>query len=152
MHYRFEPGFKQIGEIKPKFLFAGDFPVITRNIIVKQGQKLPYGTVVGRILDENKYVLCCKTTTPDPTDDVPNPDPVDIENGSEEPQGILTEDVDATDGDKTAIIYLTGQFNTNYISLGEGYTDGGEAKMEMLDKLRKLNIFTEIGVKAYPRT
>jgi hypothetical protein len=152
MHHRFKPEFNKIGETSPKFLFAGDFPVITRNITVQQGQKLSFGSVVGRITTDDKYVLCSKTNTPAPTDSVPNPVSVDISDGSQEPQGILTEDVDASESDQQAIIYLTGQFNSNCMEAGEGYETNEILNIEIADKLRKLSIFTETGVKAFPRT
>ena len=154
MHYRFEPGMGPLGETKPKFLHAGDFPMITRNITVKQGQRLSYGSVVGRIDDDDgEYVLCSKTTTPAATDADPNPAAVDVADGSQVPQGVLTEDVDATDEEKKAVIYLTGQFNYNAMQFGEGYAnEDGSPTREIEDKLRNLSIFMEKGIKAHPRT
>ena len=152
MHHRFEPGMGPLGETRPKFLHAGDFPMITRNITVKQGQKLSYGSVVGRVEADGEYVLCSKTTTPAPTDAEPNPAAVDVTDGSEIPQGILTEDVDATAEEKKAVIYLTGQFNYNAMRFGEGYlNDDGSPTREIADKLRLISIFMEKGVKAHPR-
>lgn len=135
MHHRFEPSMGKIGETKPKFLFAGDYPAITRNVLVKQGQNLTYGSLLGRDT-QGKYKLAAK----------------DAEDGSADLQGILTEDVDATSKDKEAIIYLTGQFNYNAMVFGNGYHEDGIPTQEAQDKLRQLNIFLEKGVKAHPRT
>ena len=136
MQHRFEPGFKKVGSTNPKFLFAGDFPVVTRNITVKAGQKLSYGSVMGRVTADGKYVLCSKGAG----------------DGSQDPQGILTENIDATDGDKTAVIYLSGQFNGNYMTAGGSYVTNGVITEELRDQLRKLSIFTENGIKAFPRS
>lgn len=135
MHHRFEPTMGKIGETGPKFLFAGDYPVITRNILVRQGHSLSYGSLLGRD-NEGKYKLAAK----------------DAEDGSADLQGILTEDVDANSQDKEAIIYLTGQFNYNAMVFGDGYHEDGIPTQEATDKLRQLNIFLEKGVKAQPRT
>ncbi|MFK7822779.1 MAG: head decoration protein [Oligoflexales bacterium] len=154
MHYRFEPGMGDLGETSPKFLHAGDFPIVTRSIVVKQGQKLAYGSVVGRIDgDDAQHVLCCKISTPAATAEQPNPQAVAVADGSEKPQGILSEDVDASEGDKEAVIYLTGQFNYNAMNFGEGYADeNGVPSQDITDRLRILNIYMEKGVKAHPRT
>jgi len=151
MQHRFKPGFRKIGETNPKFLHAGDFPVITRNITIKAGQDLPYGAVVGRVTADGKYVLCSKTSTAAATPNAPNPQPVAVNDGSQEPQGILTENVDASKADQQAVIYITGQFNTNYMSAGEGYEASNVLTTEICDKLRSLSIFTEAGVKAFTR-
>ena len=153
MHQRFEPGMGSLGSTKPKFLHAGDFPMITRSVTIKQGQKLSYGSVLGRLDDDGEYVLCKKTTVPEATEENPNPEPVEVTDGSQIPQGVLTEDVDASHEDKKAVIYLSGQFNYNAMHFGDGFTnEDGTPTREMVDKLRFISIFMEKGVKAHPRT
>nr|VFJ91539.1 MAG: Bacteriophage lambda head decoration protein D [Candidatus Kentron sp. H]VFJ92549.1 MAG: Bacteriophage lambda head decoration protein D [Candidatus Kentron sp. H]VFJ99407.1 MAG: Bacteriophage lambda head decoration protein D [Candidatus Kentron sp. H] len=42
-------------------------------------------------------------------------------NGSQDPHAILAEDVDATDADKSAVIYLSGEFDRDALTFGEGH-------------------------------
>ena len=128
MQHRFNPSFNKIGESVPSYLIAGDFPIVTRNITIKKGQKLSYGSIVSRD-SEGEYVFC--------------------EDKNQEPEGILTENVNANLEEKSGVIYLTGQFNVNCISVGDGYKEGEFLTFEIVDKLRKLGIYIESGVKAF---
>lgn len=117
----------QEGVYTPDNLFAGDFPVATDTVTIASGQNLKRGAVLGMVTATGKYVLSVATA----------------EDGSEEPVVILAEDIDATGGDVTAPVYLTGQFNARALTLGEGHTtDSVKAA------LRPLSIFIKDTVGA----
>lgn len=90
----------------PTQLSAGDFPIVIDSGVVAVGQVLKRGAVLGQVTDSREYVLC-KTAAQD---------------GSKAPTAILEQDVDTTDGAKTAPIRLTGQVLGNQLTLGEGLT------------------------------
>jgi hypothetical protein len=100
------PNYRQEGEFKPDNLFGGDFPVATDTVTIAKGQVQPRGAVLGVITASEKHVLSASAAG----------------DGSEKPVAILAEDVDATDADVTAPVYLTGQFNSRALKLGAGHT------------------------------
>ena len=63
--------------------------------------------------------------------------------GSQNPSCILLEDVDASAGDKTVTVGLTGEYNSNFMTFG-----GTDDKDTHKDSLRLLNIFIKTGVSA----
>jgi hypothetical protein len=99
-------GFTHQGEYKPENLIAGQFPRISRIVTVTGGAVLPQGAVLGRIAANGFYQLS----------DAGNQD------GSEMPDAILAEPVDATGGDVQAHAYFAGEFNARALSLGAGHT------------------------------
>ena len=107
------PKSETIGSFTPDNLQAGLFPVITETVTIKNGENLKRGSLLGRISESGKYVLS-HTTDSDGT--------TAIEDGSEEPRGILAGDVDASSGDKTGVMYKTGQFNSGSVTIGRGHT------------------------------
>ena len=58
--------------------------------------------------------------------------------GSKDVYGILAETVDASAEDKQAVVYLSGEFNSAALSVGEGYTVAG-----LIDTLRAKSIFVK---------
>lgn len=90
----------------PDNLIAGEFPRVAKTVTIAQGQVLTSGAVLGRITADGKFVLSAQAAG----------------DGSEVPRVILAEDVDATDGDVEATVYVTGEFSTNAITLGAGHT------------------------------
>ena len=79
-------GFTDQGKTKADNLLAGEFPRVSILVPITGG-KYERGTVLG-LTGSGKYTIC--TTTP---------------------EAILAETVDASDEDKEAVVYLTGEFN-----------------------------------------
>jgi hypothetical protein len=75
-------------------LYAGDFPRMQLPIVVVTGEVLVRGTVLGKVTASGKYAAYDNAAS----------------DGTEVAAGILCEDVDATDGDVTANMYVTGAF------------------------------------------
>jgi hypothetical protein len=79
--------------------FAGDAPIRTLPVTILSGQNLPALSVVGKV--SGKYILSVSTAG----------------DGSEAPDGILVDAVDATTGDANGIIYIAGDFNYNALNV-----------------------------------
>jgi len=94
-------------QYEPDNLIAGhEYPFYARDQVVKQGSGvLKRGTLLGKDGDD-KFLPSIATT----------------DDGSEEPRGILAEDVDTTDGDMVAVVFESGVFNSNSVIFGEGHT------------------------------
>lgn len=99
-------GFTDQGEYKPCNLIAGEYPRIERIITIASGSALTKGSVLGRVTASGKFIL----SEGDATD------------GSETPDAILAEDVDASEEDKQAVVYFSGEFNETALTLGNGHT------------------------------
>ncbi|MGX1176276.1 head decoration protein [Pseudomonas sp. R151218B TE3479] len=91
---------------RPSYLSAGDFPIAMDTGVIAAGQALLRGSVLGQITSSKEFVLCKAAA----------------EDGSQAPAAILDEDVDTTDGAKSAPIRLTGQVLSTQLHLGEGLT------------------------------
>lgn len=83
-----------------------DLSISTEIVLVKQGQVVTRGTLLGKITAEDKCILSLNAAV----------------DGSQVPKRILAEDVDATDGDVSAIVYKSGAFNIHSMTLGAGQT------------------------------
>ena len=99
-------GLTDQGEYKPCNLIAGEYPRIERIITIASGSALTKGSVLGRVTASGKFIL----SEGDATD------------GSETPNAILAEDVDASAEDKQAVVYFSGEFNENALTLGSSFT------------------------------
>ena len=99
-------GFNDQGRFTPDNLIAGEFPRISRHGVVTGSGVLPKGSVLGCITNDGRYQLSVAKAT----------------DGSENPDVILAETVDTTNGDQQALVYLAGEFNTHALHLGEGHT------------------------------
>ena len=99
-------GFTNQGEYKPCNLLAGEYPRIERIITIASGSALTKGSVLGRVTASGKFIL----SEGDATD------------GSETPDAILAEDVDASEEDKQAVVYFSGEFSENALTLGGSFT------------------------------
>ncbi len=111
----------------PDRLFAGDFPRATDSVTIITGQNLTRGALLGKITASGKYNLSLSTAV----------------DGSEVPEAILLEDVDATAADKVAPVALTGEFNEDSIVYGTGHT-----KSSVKAGLRDKGIFLKTPVSA----
>lgn len=134
----FRPGYETVGRVDYDHLLNGKkIPCLTHAVEVEPNKGiLRRGSVVS--LKNGKLVLCAKTLTVDSTDDdTDNPTTTTISDGSQNPYGILAEDVDTDASEKrSGQVYITGEFNKNSLTVGEGYT-----KDEMPALLRGLSIF-----------
>ena len=99
-------GLKDQGSYKPCNLVAGEYPRIERIITIASGSALTKGSVLGRVTASGKFSLSAS----------------DAGDGSETPDAILAEDVDASAEDKQAVVYFSGEFNETALTLGNGHT------------------------------
>lgn len=90
----------------PDRLLAGDSPLVPRKITVLSGQVLARGAVLGKITASGKYILSLSAAG----------------DGSQTPDLILADAVDATGGDKEAVAYATGEFNQSALVIGTAHT------------------------------
>lgn len=99
--------FKTEGTYTPDSLLAGNAHLlVARKVTVLSGQVLPRGAVLGIITAGGKAILSLAAAS----------------DGSQTPDLILAEDVDATGADATALAYERGDFNARAITLGTGHT------------------------------
>lgn len=100
----------------------------------------PEGTALGTVAVGATFASGIKFTIADGTPDFSVGDGFDITitagsgkavlslaaalDGSQAPDAILAEDCDASGGDKEALVYTRGDFNTNALTLGTGHTVG----------------------------
>jgi hypothetical protein len=91
----------------PGDIIAGNHDeLVGEKITIISGQNLVRGAVLGKITASGKYNLSLSAAS----------------DGSQTPDLILAEDVNATSGDKTAIAYSRGDFNTRFLTIGAGHT------------------------------
>lgn len=99
--------FKTEGTYTPDNLLAGNAHLlVARKVTVLAGQVLARGAVLGTITSGGKAILSLAAAT----------------DGSQNPDLILAEPVDATGGDVTALAYERGDFNGGALTLGTGHT------------------------------
>lgn len=109
-------------------LHAGDHPQQPRVRTIASGAgDLKAGAVLGRITASGKLVLVDSGSA----------------DGSQEPYGILGEDVNATAADKQARVYLSGHFNEEALSFG-----GADTVDTHRAALRDLGIYLSNNVDA----
>src|SRR5690625_1473540 len=108
-------------------LFAGAImPVITDSVTLKAGSAYLRGMVVALGAD-GKAVQVDSTA----------------EDGTDVPYGVVTDDIDATDGDVPAVLYLTGEFNARALIF-----KGSDTVDEFKSQLRSIGIFAKYTDKA----
>jgi hypothetical protein len=89
----------------PDELIAGRFCLVTDEVVIASGQNLVRGSVIGKVTASNKFILSLSAAV----------------DGSQTPVVILADDVDATGGDKRALVYRTGEFNEAALTFGTGH-------------------------------
>ncbi|MDP9965090.1 hypothetical protein J2W37_002810 [Variovorax paradoxus] len=105
MNYR--ASFSTEGVSASKVLVAGNAHLLVgRKVTLLAGAVYAAGTVLGVITASKKHTVSASAAT----------------DGSEEPDLILAETVDATAGDREALGYARGDFNTSALVLGAGHT------------------------------
>lgn len=112
----------------PDKLLAGDYPLVTDIVTILQGEVRTRGTCLGKITASGKHVIVDTGGTDD---------------GRRAPVAILAEDVDATAGDKQAVVYLSGAFNEAAVVFG-----GTDTAATHRTALRDLNIYLKKTVAA----
>lgn len=113
---------KQVGNSAYDELIGGTYPptIIGGAIIANGAGELKRGTVLGKITASGKYTKADSAAT----------------DGSNVGSAVLVEDVDATDGDVTTEIYISGMFNRNKLIFG-----GSDTADKQEDNLRIHNIY-----------
>ena len=109
-------GFTDQGSTTSDNLLAGEFPRIAELATVSGG-KYARGTILGKITASGKCTICTSAAT----------------DGSKDAYAVLA---DASEEDKQAIVYLTGEFNAAALTVGSGLTVDG-----LKDALRAKSIF-----------
>ncbi|WNO10429.1 head decoration protein [Teredinibacter sp. KSP-S5-2] len=99
-------GFIDQGSSVVDNLIAGEFPRVVMQITVGGGVDYPAGAVIGEIDDEQLFVFSA----------------AGAEDGSEIPEAVLAEPVDATQSPVQAMAYFSGHFNSQALTLGDGHT------------------------------
>ncbi len=99
-------GFNANGSVTPDNLLAGEFPRVSRMVTITGRGVLAVGTVLGKQTTDGHYRVSEAA----------------VHDGSEQPDAILAEEVDLAHGDVQARVYLTGEFNTQALTLGAGHT------------------------------
>jgi hypothetical protein len=89
----------------PDQLIAGG-ELLGKKVTIAAGQNLQRGAVLGKITASGKYVLSASGAA----------------DGSQTPDLVLAEPLDATGGDKDAMAYYQGHFNETKVILGAGHT------------------------------
>ena len=99
--------FQTEGAYTPDSLLAGNAHLlVARKVTVLAGQVLQRGAVLGTITSSGKAILSLAAAV----------------DGSQTPDLILAEAVDATGADATALAYARGDFNAGALTLGTGHT------------------------------
>lgn len=88
----------------PQILADGKYT--TRKVTILSGQNLVAGSGIGKITASGKYILSLSAAV----------------DGSQTTDMFTTQDVDATGGDKEAIVYETGTLVGSALTLGAGHT------------------------------
>ena len=109
-------------------LFAGHLPIQTRSITILSGEDvLARGSVLGKVTADGKYRLSLSAET----------------DGSEVPDVILLNDIDATSADVVTVAAIAGEFNENKLTIGTGHTADS-----IREGLRDKGIFLKGSVEA----
>lgn len=108
------------GTLVNSSLINGEYPRVTKKVTIISGQNLSEGALLGAITTSGKYNLSLQAAA----------------DGSQTPVAVLAHAVDATSGDKEAIVYLTGEFNSAAMTFGTGHTASS-----VQAALRDLSIF-----------
>jgi hypothetical protein len=106
MAYDFKPGFTNEGSTSDDLLVGGDHPIRTLGVTIASGQNLLRGALLGKVTATGKFILSLSAAS----------------DGSQNPVGILGEDVNATDGDVVSFEYVAGDFNSRKVTFGTGHT------------------------------
>ena len=90
----------------PGGLIVGDYPIMVRHVTLVSGQNLPRGAVLGKVTVGGKYTLSLAASG----------------DGSETPKSVLAEAADASGGDMTVPVYVSGEMADDQLTYGTGHT------------------------------
>lgn len=103
----FNPAYNDAeGSFNPDLLVAGDHPVRTKGVTIASGQNIVRGALLGIITAGSQAILSLAAAV----------------DGSEVPNCIAGEDIDATAGAVESFAYTAGDFNSNAMTFGTGHT------------------------------
>lgn len=99
--------FETAGAYSPDQLIAGNAHLlVARTVTLLAGTAYVRGMVLGKVTASSKFTLSASAAA----------------DGSEDPDVVLAETVDATDGDRQGLIYSRGDFSSHAVTLGAGHT------------------------------
>ncbi|MET3134761.1 hypothetical protein AAKU55_005063 [Oxalobacteraceae bacterium GrIS 1.11] len=101
----FLPGLQAL-QFNPDQLIAGNHKLTTDSVTFLSGQVLQRGAVLGKITASGKYTLALSAAV----------------DGSQVPVAIAADAIDASAGDVSGGIFLSGEFDANALTLGAGIT------------------------------
>lgn len=101
-----QAGYTDNAPYNPKNLLARTDGATTRKVTIASGNTLVAGAVIGEITASSKYILSLAAA----------------EDGSETPDLVLAQDVDASDGDVEALAYEHATVVASALTLGTGHT------------------------------
>jgi hypothetical protein len=90
----------------PDRLVVDSTSLLSRKVTILSGQNLARGAVVGKITASGKYVLSLSAAV----------------DGSQTPDGILAEPIDASGGDKEGLVHFRGRFDSTACTFGSAHT------------------------------
>ena len=111
-------------------LFAGDYPKKTKPVTVLSGENVVKGQLMGKITASGKYRACN----------------TGLSDGAEVCDGVMTADVDASAADAPGIVYLTGDFNRNGLTIAQSPSADTIAGHEAEMRLRSLFVSDSVSV------
>lgn len=114
------PGMTTTPHPKQAALLAGDFPLRFMTVTIESGQVQPAGAVLGEVTASSEFKLSASAA----------------EDGSETPNTVLWEDVDASEGAVEAEVVLCGDLRASELTLGTGHTQASVRKA-----LRSFSLF-----------
>jgi hypothetical protein len=126
MSFKTRAGFVNEGTYTPDSLFAGDFPVRTREVALTAGENLKRGALLGIVTADGKAKLSAAASS----------------DGSQVPNCILAEDISAI-VDTQVVVYISGDFNDAALTYGAGHS-----VTSVYAGLRDLNIYLHLPVGA----
>lgn len=93
---------ESIGALSYDNLVAGDHPIVTETAVLISGQNCVIGTVLGKITASGKLKKVDSTAV----------------DGSQAPYAVLATTTDASAGDKTVTVWLSGEFVATKLVFG----------------------------------
>ena len=91
---------------QPDTLIAGPLPIAAAKATLIAGENVARGAVLGKITASGKYNLSLSAAV----------------DGSQVPDAIAAQAVDATAGDTEILVYTRGDFNQDALTLGAAHT------------------------------
>lgn len=101
-----DPSFSSDAAYDPNDIVADPKNLFARAVTLISGQNVVRGAVLGKITAGGKYNLSLSAAA----------------DGSQTPVAIAAQDMDASGGDKTIQVYLTGDFKASKLTYGTAHT------------------------------